>query len=69
MGQNLYVACTAIGVGGCGIAAFQDEICTQAFELDGEEEFMVYTMPVGTVRESDKKQEQAFYQFVEDEGL
>ena len=69
VGQNLYLACTGIGVGGCAIAAFQDEVCNKVFELDGEEEFVVYTMPVGTIRESDKKQEQAFYQFVEDEGL
>lgn len=69
VGQNLYIACTGIGVGGCAIAAFQDEVCNEVFELDGEEEFVVYTMPVGTIRESDKKEEQAFYQFVEDEGL
>ena len=69
VGQNLYIACTGIGVGGCAIAAFQDEVCNELFDLDGEEEFVVYTMPVGTIRESDKKEEQAFYQFVEDEGL
>lgn len=69
VGQNLYLAATGIGVGGCAIAAFQDEVCNETFELDGEEEFVVYTMPIGTIRESDKKQEQAFYQFVEDEGL
>lgn len=69
VGQNLYLACTGIGVGGCAIAAFQDEVCNKVFELDGEEEFVVYTMPVGTIREADKKEEQAFYQFVEDEGL
>ena len=69
VGQNLYLAATGIGVGGCAIAAFQDDVCNDVFELDGEEEFVVYTMPVGTIRESDKKAEQAFYQFVEDEAL
>ena len=35
----------------------------------GKREFVVYTAPVGTIRESDKAREQAFYQFVTDEGL
>lgn len=69
VGQNLYLGCTGLGLGTCGIAAFSHELCNQVFGLDGEEEFVVYTAPVGTVRESDKSQEQAFYQFVEDEGL
>ena len=69
VGQNLYLAATGIGISGCAIAAFQDDVCNKVFELDGEEEFVIYTMPVGTIRESDKKAEQAFYQFVEDEGL
>ena len=30
---------------------------------------MVYTAPVGTIREEDKAAEAAFYKFVEDEGL
>ncbi len=34
--------------------------------LDGEEEFIVYAAPVGTVRPEDTAQEMAFYQFVED---
>jgi len=37
--------------------------------LDGEEEFTVYTSPVGTISPNDQKSEKAFYQFVEDEGL
>lgn len=69
VGQNLYLACTALGIGTCAIAAFSHESCCQVFGLDGEEEYMVYTAPVGTAREADLAQEQSFYSFVEKEGL
>lgn len=69
IGQNLYLACTGAGLGTCGIGAFSHEVCNELFGLDGEEEYVVYTAPVGTVRESDRSAEQAFYRFVEEEGL
>lgn len=69
VGQNLYLACTGLGLGTCAIAAFSHDLCNQVFDLDGTEEYTVYTMPVGTVRDSDKEAEQAFYKFVEDQGL
>lgn len=69
IGQALYTACNGIGVGCCGVGAFQHEACAELFGLDGEEEYIVYTTPVGTIREKDKEKEQAFYQFVIDEGL
>ena len=69
IGQNLYLACTGLGLGCCAVAAFSHELCSQAFALDGEEEYIVYAMPVGTVREQDLKEEQAFYRFVEEDGL
>jgi nitroreductase len=58
-----------MGLGCCGIGAFEQEQCDQLFDLDGQEEFVVYTTPVGTLRESDKDAEQAFYRFVQEEGL
>ena len=61
--------CSGLGLGCCAIAAFQHEICNELFGLDGEEEFVVYAVPVGTISEKDKTSEKAFYQFVEDEGL
>jgi len=67
--QNLYLACTGLGLGTCAIGAFSHERCAKLFELDGEEEYIVYTAPVGTARESDLAAEQAFYRFVEEEGL
>ena len=69
IGQNLYLACTGAGLGTCAIGAFSHEVCNELFGLDGEEEYVVYTAPVGTVRESDRAAEQAFYRFVEEEGL
>ena len=69
VGQNLYIACTGAGLGTCAIAAFSHEVCNAIFGLDGEEEYVVYTAPVGTIRQSDREAEQAFYRFVEEEGL
>lgn len=69
VGQNLYTACTGLGLGCCAIAAFEHEKCCEVFGLDGEEEFIVYTTPVGTIRDCDKQAEQAFYKFVEEQGL
>jgi SagB-type dehydrogenase domain len=67
--QNLYLACAALGLGTCAIAAFDMAVCDAMFDLDGEEEFTVYAFPVGTISSADQKSEKAFYQFVEDEGL
>jgi SagB-type dehydrogenase family enzyme len=67
--QNLYLACVALGLGTCAIAAFDMAVCDALFGLDGEEEFTVYASPVGTISPADQKSEKAFYQFVEDEGL
>ncbi len=69
VGQNLYLACSALGLGTCAIAALDRRFCDSLFGLDGEEEFTVYAFPVGTVSGADQKQEKAFYQFVDEEGL
>lgn len=69
VGQNLYLACTGLGLGCCAIAAFEHEKCCELFGLDGNEEYIVYTIPVSTIRDCDKEAENAFYSFVEEEGL
>lgn len=69
VGENLYLAATALGLGTCGIGAFQHELCCRLFGLNDKEEYIVYTAPVGTIREADLAKEKAFYQFVEDQGL
>jgi len=45
--QNLYLAAESIGNGVCAIAAFDDELATTVFELDGKERFMAYMASVG----------------------
>lgn len=48
--QNLYLAAESIGVGTCAIAAYNQQICDELFELDGEDEFTVYIAPVGRIK-------------------
>lgn len=67
VGQNLYIACEAAGLGTCGIASFVSDKCGEIFGLDYEKEFVVYTCPVGTIDEEDKAKEDAIYAFVKDE--
>ena len=67
--ENVYLAATAIGLGGCAVGAVDGPLCDEALGLDGEEEFVFYCMPVGTVSEDDRQKEKDFYRFVEEEGL
>ena len=67
--ENLYLAATSIGLGGCAIAAVDPEACNREFGLDGVEETIFYAMPVGTVDPADRESEDAFYAFVREEGL
>ena len=69
LGQNLYLAAEGVGLGCCGIAAFDHEICCRMFEVDGKDEYAVYTMPVGTVSAENKEAEQEFYRFVKEQNL
>jgi len=45
--QNLYLACTSLGLGTCAIAAYHQEACDEFLGVDGEEEFTIYLAPVG----------------------
>jgi len=70
IGQNLYLACTALKLGTCGIAAFSHDLCCETFGIDGEEEYVVYCAPVGTVdRKNDELEEKSIYSFVYEKGL
>lgn len=68
VGENLYLAATAAGLGTCGIGAYDQDLCDKLFGLDGEDEFTVYTETVGTVRPEDAGEEKAFYSFVDEAG-
>ena len=67
--ENVYLAATAIGLGGCAVGAVDGPLCDEVFGLDGDEEFIFYCMPLGTVSEADRQKEKDFYRFVEEEGL
>jgi len=67
--ENLYLAATSVGLGGCAIAAVDPDAANKAFGLDGEDETVFYAMPVGTVDPSDAEKENEFYAFVREEGL
>ena len=47
LGQNVYLAATAIGLGPCGIGAFFDDDLNRLLGLDGREEAVVYLLAVG----------------------
>ena len=69
IGENIYLASTSIGLGTCGIGVCVTSICDAVFELDGEEEFILYAQPIGKVKKEDFTKEKSFYEFVEKEGL
>ena len=69
VGENIYLASTSIDLGTCGIGACVTTICDEMFELDGENEFIIYSQTVGKVDRKDFLKEKSFYEFVEKEGL
>ncbi len=58
IGENMYLAAEALKLGTCGVGAFDRARCNELFGLDGEEEYVVYTQPVGTVDADDREREQ-----------
>jgi SagB-type dehydrogenase family enzyme len=47
MGQNVYLAATAMGLGACGMGAFLDDDVNRLIEVDGKDEAVLYLMTVG----------------------
>jgi SagB-type dehydrogenase family enzyme len=45
--QNLYLACEALGLGCCAVAAFDDDAVNRILDVDGKEEFAIYLATVG----------------------
>ncbi len=50
VGQNMYLACEAIGAGTCAIGAYDQEYLDNLLRLDGKEEFAIYLAPVGKIK-------------------
>lgn len=68
VGENLYLACSALNLGTCGIGAYDQNLCDTLFDLDGEEEYIIYTE---TRRHHPRRRQDAekdFYKFVEEAG-
>lgn len=49
VGQNMYLACEAIGAGTCAIGAYDQDYLDELLHLDGEDEFAIYLAPVGKI--------------------
>ncbi len=49
VGQNLYLAATAMRIGACAVGAFLDDVLNDLLGLDGQEEAVVYVVAVGRV--------------------
>ncbi|MCL2200414.1 MAG: SagB/ThcOx family dehydrogenase [Oscillospiraceae bacterium] len=47
IGQNMMLSVSAMGMGSCNIAAFNQALCDKHLGLDGFEEFTVYATAVG----------------------
>jgi len=51
IGQNGMLSAAALGLGSCNIAAYNQELCDQVLGFDGSEEYTVYILPVGVMKE------------------
>ncbi len=49
IGENLYLAATALGLGACGVGAFMDDDINRMLGVDGTEEAVVYLVTIGKV--------------------
>ncbi|MCL1999098.1 MAG: SagB/ThcOx family dehydrogenase [Turicibacter sp.] len=47
VGQNIMLSATALGLGSCCIAAYDQQLCDKNLALDGEDEYTVYAVPIG----------------------
>ncbi|MBA2448336.1 MAG: SagB/ThcOx family dehydrogenase [Chloroflexi bacterium] len=47
LGQNVYLAATALGLGPCGIGAFFDDQLNRLLSVDGRDEATVYLLAIG----------------------
>ena len=67
--ENIYLAVTALDLGGCAIGAVDGKLCDDTFGLNYIDESIFYAMPIGTVSAEDKEKEQDFYSFVKEQNL
>jgi len=49
IGQNIYLAATAMGMGACAVGAFFDDPINRLLEVDGVKEAVIYLLTVGKI--------------------
>lgn len=47
LGQNIYLVCSALGIGCCAIGGYKDDRLNQLLDIDGIDEAIVYAIAVG----------------------
>ena len=57
VGQNMMLSATALGLGSCCLAAYDQKLCDQVFSFDGIDEYTVYVLPVGTAKAKPLKED------------
>ena len=50
VGQNLMLSATALGLGSCCLAAFDQELCDKIFAFNSIDEYTVYAVSVGNLK-------------------
>ncbi len=50
VGENLYLGAHSIGLGSCGIGAYDQKLVDPYFELDAQNEYILYSASVGTLK-------------------
>ena len=53
IGQNVYLACEAMGLGACAVGGWHDAFIERLLRIDGMRELIVYIMTVGKIAEGD----------------
>lgn len=65
--ENLYLSCSALGLGTCAIAAVDWRESRKLFGIGDDEEYIFYSAPVGTINTKNEEEEQAFYAFLKED--
>ena len=53
IGQNVMLSATALGLGSCCIAAYDQKLCDEVFSFNGIDEYTVYVLPIGKPKTKD----------------
>lgn len=49
MKGTFYIACEALGLGTCALAAYNQKLMDEIIKVDGQDEYVVYMAPVGNI--------------------